>query len=220
MRSRSPSTRADTPTAPPPAEGDSEGLSVFATSMPGLCATLVWLMAGLRMSTPHAQTEMRAMLMGLLDATIHLAFKLDVQIGNAALRAAVEMREALGAAKARQGDEQTGDEQTGDEQAADVCPAGDAPGGVVPGGLDSGDAALGGAGPRIDSSNGDDRRTDQRGAIRRSDNSALVSLPVRASCSGDTAHGVLLVRPRHRFAGCCVDRWQKPEPGRLGFGLS
>jgi hypothetical protein len=175
--------------------------------MPGLCATLVWLMAGLRMSTPHAQTEMRAMLMGLLDATIHLAFKLDVQIGNAALRAAVEMREALGAAKARQGDE-----QTGDEQAADACPAGDVPVGVVPGN----------AGPGIDSSNGDDCRTDQRGVIRR----VHVSCVWHPRAAANRAHG----RRAARGASCkpLVRLWRSAKQDRrrksgmssLGLGLS
>jgi hypothetical protein len=169
--------------------------------MPGLCATLVWLMAGLRMSTPHAQTEMRAMLMGLLDATIHLAFKLDVQIGNAALRAAVEMREAWNAAKARQGDEQAADEQTGD-----MCPAGDAPGGLIPGD----------AGPRIDSSNGDDRRIDQRGVIRRVHVSRVWHPPTAAdpahSCG--TPPDASLLRPAQS------NRWRKSGAAGLGIGLT
>jgi hypothetical protein len=92
MRSASPSTRADAPTALPPAAGDSsEG------SWPGLAVTLVLMMAFVSRNNAQSQIALREMLGGLLDCAIALAFKLDGKIGIAMLEAAAKAERACAA---------------------------------------------------------------------------------------------------------------------------
>jgi hypothetical protein len=76
--------------------------------MPALAVMLVLMMAGLRQPNPGAQAELRAILGQILDVAIHLAFKLDVQLGIAMMSAAVETRETC-QAKTQESSEGSGE---------------------------------------------------------------------------------------------------------------
>jgi hypothetical protein len=114
--------------------------------MPAVAAMLAWLLSAVRMRKTGEHAGMQFVLQGLLDTAIHLAFKLDVRIGQAALAAAVEMREtclAEASGAEASGVEASGVEASGREnqQAAEAPAIGDSSSGAESRTDDAPDAA-------------------------------------------------------------------------------
>jgi hypothetical protein len=173
--------------------------------MPAVVTSLVWLIAFTRLSNAPVQNEMRAMLSGLLDCAIALAFKLDAKLGIATLAAAAE---AEGASAAKQHGAQVQAPDAAALTAADGAADGATPDiGAAHTGQADGTAGHPGGHP------GDHCGANGRSALRHSHH------PYGQTQAGQVPAGGAWRLAR---APCPVsaDRHRKSQAGALGFGLS